>query len=135
MSVFRIQVYRGTKWEPVGMFDDRELVLAEARRMAESGNYSDVRVEEEVFDDDSSEIKTQRIFQRSRDREAAATPFAVVDDLVPGKSGRQNDSLQSAGAMLSGLSEGSRFLLIFLFCVILALASIVGLDYVVRHFL
>jgi hypothetical protein len=62
-SSYEIQVYRNEKWTIQAFFDDKELAVLEARRMAETNRYSAVRVVEEIVDPNTDDVK-QRIVYR-----------------------------------------------------------------------
>lgn len=76
LTSYEIQIYRGGAWKINAVFDDAELALFDARRMAESGRYASLRVVKEDFDDETRNVTTRTIFKdttvdKYNDRRAA----------------------------------------------------------------
>lgn len=64
-SSYEIQVFRNSGWIIQAFFDDKELALLEARRMAESNRYPAVRVIEEIVGATSDDVKQRVVFRQS----------------------------------------------------------------------
>jgi hypothetical protein len=63
MKSFELQIYQGGEWKINSIFDDRGLVLHEARKADEGKRYTGVRVVEEIFNEDSNSATTRIIFR------------------------------------------------------------------------
>ena len=61
---YELQTYRMGTWKIDSIFDDKELALFEARRVAESRRHSAVRVVQEDYDENTNDT-TNRIVYRS----------------------------------------------------------------------
>jgi hypothetical protein len=62
---YELQTYRTGAWKIDSIFDDRELALFEAKRMAESRRHSGIRVVQEEFDEDTNETATRVLYRSS----------------------------------------------------------------------
>ena len=66
MKAFEIPTYQGGKWKIDSVFDDRDLALFEAHRMDQSGQYSGIRVVEEIYVEATQQTKTRTIYRGSK---------------------------------------------------------------------
>jgi cobalamin biosynthesis Mg chelatase CobN len=66
MKAFEIHTYQGGKWKIDSVFDDRDLALFEAHRMDQSGQYSGIRVVEEIYVEATQQTKTRTIYRGSK---------------------------------------------------------------------
>jgi len=64
-SSYEIQVYRNSNWTIQAFFDDKELALLEARRMAETNRYPAVRVIEETVDANLDDVRQRVVYRWS----------------------------------------------------------------------
>lgn len=64
-SSYEIQVYRNGNWTIQAFFDDKELALLEARRIAESNRYPAVRVIEEIVDSNLDDVRQRVVYRWS----------------------------------------------------------------------
>ncbi len=71
LTVFEIHTCRQGAWKIDSVFDDRELAVQEAERMARTQRYSEVRAVEERFDEDTQRSVTRTIFRASKDEPSA----------------------------------------------------------------
>ncbi len=66
ITAFELQTFQGGKWKIDSIFDDRDLVVFEAKRLHESGRFPAVRVVEEIYDFDSDRTVTRTIFKSAK---------------------------------------------------------------------
>lgn len=71
LIVYEIHTCRQGAWKIDSVFDDRELAVQEAERMARTQRYSEVRAVEESLDEDTQRSVTRTIFRASRDAPSA----------------------------------------------------------------
>ena len=66
MRTYEIHILRNGRWKIDSVFDDKELALFEAQRMDGSGRYPGVRVIEEAFDEQDTNISARTIFRGTK---------------------------------------------------------------------
>jgi hypothetical protein len=66
MKAFEIHTYQCGKWKIDSIFDARDLELFEAHRMDQSGQYSGIRVVEEIYVEATQQTKTRTIYRGSK---------------------------------------------------------------------
>jgi hypothetical protein len=63
MQSFEIQVFNGGNWKMDSVFDDRETCIEEAKRAAQSGRYSGLRVVEENYDESTNKVACRILYR------------------------------------------------------------------------
>ncbi len=66
ITAFELQTYNEGKWKIDSIFDDRQLALFEAKRLAESGRFPGVRVVQESYDAEKDKTDFRIIYKGSR---------------------------------------------------------------------
>lgn len=119
LTSFELQTYRAGTWKIDSIYDDRDLALFEAKRLAESRRHSGVRVVQEDFDEQTSETSTRVLYRSNmasdantqviekrkevrRDANQARTKKKPDIELRPGKRPQGEDSTFSLGIILTG---------------------------------
>lgn len=74
LIVYEIHTCNQGAWKIDSVFDDRELAMQEAERLARTQRYSEVRAVEESFNEDTQRNSTRTIFRAAREE-----PEARVD--------------------------------------------------------
>ena len=82
LIVYEIHTCNAGAWKIDSVFDDRELALQEAERMARTQRYSEVRAVEETFDEETQRNATRTIFRASK--EEAATKVDRSEEALAG---------------------------------------------------
>jgi len=99
---YEIQVYRQGDWSIQAFFDDKELAILEARRMAETRRYTAVRVVEEILDPDTQEARTRIVFRDSRvdkhNQEVREEREKVQEEALEARRRRQQERQKAAKA-------------------------------------
>jgi hypothetical protein len=70
LIVYEIHTCNAGAWKIDSVFDDRQLALQEAERMARTQRYAEVRAVEETFDEETQRNATRTIFRASKDEPA-----------------------------------------------------------------
>lgn len=70
LIVYEIHTCNAGAWKIDSVFDDRELAVQEAERMARTQRYSEVRAVEETFDEATQRNATRTIFRSAREEAA-----------------------------------------------------------------
>lgn len=100
MRAFEIHTYLDGKWRIDSVFDDRELVLFEARRVEVGGRYSRVRVVEEIHDESTGQTTTRTIFRGGtidRQKKARKAVRAVKARIAPGRGAGSRETAKNSG--------------------------------------
>lgn len=63
MKSFEIQIYRSGTWKTDSIYDDRALAEMEARRMDDSPRYGNLRIIEEVWDENTETTTYRTVFR------------------------------------------------------------------------
>ncbi len=66
ITAFELQTFQGGTWKIDSIFDDRESVIFEAKRLAETGRYTGVRVVQETHDADTNSSSYRIIYKGGR---------------------------------------------------------------------
>ena len=66
ITAFELQTYNDGKWKIDSIFDDRQLALFEAKRLAESGRFPGVRVVQESYDAEKDKTDFRIIYKGSK---------------------------------------------------------------------
>ena len=69
LTAFELQTYNQGKWKIDSIFDDKQLALFEAKRLAESGRFPGVRVVQESYDADRDKTDFRIIYTGSKTAE------------------------------------------------------------------
>jgi hypothetical protein len=71
LTTFEIHIQRAGAWKIDSIFDDHDLVMMEAKRMAQSHRIDGVRVVEETYDEASNTSATHTIFRSTKEQTGA----------------------------------------------------------------
>lgn len=63
MRAFEIHTYRESKWKMDSVFDDRELAMYEAKKIAEGSRFSGVKVIEENYNEVTNLTTTRTLYR------------------------------------------------------------------------
>lgn len=96
---YELHAYAAGKWKIQGFFDDKDLALAEARRMEGSPRYPALRVVEERYDESAGGYRARTIYRSSamdQENEAALKELAQVRREVEATRDRGRPAAPSA---------------------------------------
>lgn len=68
LIVYEIHTFNAGTWKIDSVFDDRELAVQEAERLARTQRYSEVRAVEESFNEDTQRSSTRTIFREAQEK-------------------------------------------------------------------
>jgi hypothetical protein len=66
ITAFELQTYNEGKWKIDSIFDDKQLALFEAKRLAESGRFPGVRVVQESYDTERDKTDFRIIYKGAK---------------------------------------------------------------------
>lgn len=144
LTSYEIQTKAEGRWKIAAIFDDRELAVYEAKRMADTGRYASVRVVQETFGGVGDKAKLSVLYRstpRDEAEERRAAPRSRVHE--PAQSFRKAPSRERRGAKPAPKpparkgqrQEGSIALPIVLTLIVLIVTGVgayVGLQFLLR---
>ena len=136
LVAYEIQTFNDGQWKIDSVYDDQDLAVYEAGRIASGQRFAAVRVVEERFDDENNRIKNRTVFRSSRaNRERAAPASAkkatsekAAGEPAPPREAGANSKRAKPRPKSSGMSPVV-LTLTFGGIVLLGLGLIVGLRY------
>jgi len=98
---FEIQVYKAGSWKIDSIFDDRELVLFEAKRLESYSRQDSIRVIEETYDDATALTSVRIIFRSAKvnptPSPAPAKRSPPQADVQPNRGRQKPDATKGSG--------------------------------------
>jgi hypothetical protein len=94
MKSFEIQLYRDGNWKTDSIYDDRGLAEMEARRMEHSPRYRNIRIVEEIYNENTEVTSLRTIYRDKRFQEKITqkTKSALEKrDSKPRKNNRERE--------------------------------------------
>ncbi|MBT4769284.1 MAG: hypothetical protein HOO00_01980 [Rhodospirillaceae bacterium] len=95
---FEIEVYKAGSWKVDSIFDDRALVLFEAKRLESYSRQNNIRVIEETYDDATNQTSARVIFRSAKvSPPATPAPAERKPDVRPNRERQKPDAAKDSG--------------------------------------
>jgi hypothetical protein len=130
MRAFEIHTFRDGKWKMDSVFDDRELAVYEAKKIAAGSRYSGVKVVEENFDESTNLTVVRTVFRggaakSGRARKSAAKAKGAGPRTGSGRAPRRRRSAKPTKKQTNIMVP----VLVLLILLMAGLALLFGIKY------
>ena len=137
MRSFEIQAYKNGAWQTDAIYDDGDLAMLDAHRMAEGGRYLGLRLVEEVFEEGQDRSRCTIIWKSKKGTlQRNETRRKQIPPVGPGSQKEPVDVLRTReprSARKPGRGVSLAYILWSLLLIaILGVSTLVGVDYVFR---
>ena len=132
MRAFEIYTYRESKWKMDSVFDDRELAMYEAKKIAEGSRFSGVKVIEENYDETTNLTTTQTLYRGGAAKTEKKKPAAKTAR-AGARAGATREPSRKRGTKPRNSKKKSSVLVPVLVLLVLLLGG-VALLFGLQHF-